>query len=66
MAKGMINMALWDIFGKYYNKPVFQCLAEKFNIDKTQFNHEIPLLYPFGIQTIEKDLEMIHEKWEQG
>eukprot|EP01084_Bolivina_argentea_P282385 483355_1 len=24
MAKGMINMALWDIYGKYYKKPVYK------------------------------------------
>ena len=65
IAKGMINMALWDIYGKYHNKPVYQCLADIYNNGKV-FNPSIPLLYPFGDQSIEDDYNSIKEKWSQG
>ena len=65
IAKGMINMALWDIYGKYYDKPVYQCLAEIYNNNKV-VNREMPLIYGIGDQTMEEDLKMIEYLWGQG
>jgi len=60
MAKGMINMALWDIFGKYHEKPIYECLSD------SVCHTRIPLLYPFGDQSIEEDTRMLREKMGQG
>eukprot|EP01083_Nonionella_stella_P000199 625_1 len=65
MAKGMINMALWDIYGKYHKKPVYQCLADLYENHKV-FNQTVPLLYPFGDQKIEEDELMMTQKMAEG
>ena len=64
MAKGMINMAMWDIYAKIHHKPIYQCLAEIYK--QKIYNLSSPLLYPLSDQSIEKDDIILTQKLKEG
>ncbi len=59
LARGAINMALYDIAGKAYNVPAYLFLGACFHTD-------FPLFSGIGSGTIEEDAAAIEEQIEQG
>ncbi len=59
LAKGALDVALWDIWGKSLGVPVHRLLGGA-------LRHEIPLLWPFGSGTPEEDVERITSKMKEG
>jgi len=59
LAKGALDVALWDVRGKAMGVPVHRLLGGAL---KT----EIPLLWPFGSGTPKEDVERIAAKMEEG
>ncbi len=59
LAKGALDVALWDILGRSLGAPVYRLLGGA-------VRREIPLLWPFGSGTPEEDVERISAKMEEG
>ncbi len=59
LAKGALDMALWDLLGKSLGVPVWRLLGGK-------LRDGVPLLWPFGSGTPEQDLERIEAKRAEG
>ena len=59
LAKGALDMALWDLLGKSLGTPVHRLLGGA-------LRDRVPLLWPFGSGTPEQDLERIAAKLEEG
>lgn len=59
MAKGAVDMALYDLCGKCLNIPASQLLGGR-------IHDQIPLLWPLGNGTAQDDLPLIEEKQAQG
>ncbi len=58
LAKGALDVALWDLSGKALGVPVHRLLGGK-------LRSEVPVLWPFGSGTPQEDVERIAEKMEQ-
>jgi len=59
LAKGSLDVALWDLLGKAVGAPVYRLLGGA-------VRKEIPLLWPFGSGTPEEDVTRIKEKLAEG
>ena len=59
MAKGAVDMALYDIFGKFYQVPAHTFLGG-------MIHEQIPLLGPIGSGTPEEDTEAINSLISEG
>ena len=59
LAKGALDMALWDLLGKSLGVPVWRLLGGK-------LRDRVPLLWPFGSGTPAQDLERIEAKQAEG
>jgi L-alanine-DL-glutamate epimerase-like enolase superfamily enzyme len=59
LAKGALDMALWDLLGKSLGVPVHRLLGGK-------LRGTVPVLWPFGSGTPEQDLERIEAKQAEG
>jgi len=59
LAKGSLDMALWDLLGKSLGVPVWRLLGGK-------LRDGVPLLWPFGSGTPAQDLERIEAKRADG
>ena len=59
LAKGALDVALWDILGQSLSAPVHQLLGGA-------VRREVPLLWPFGSGTPEQDVERIAAKMKEG
>ncbi len=59
LAKGALDMALWDLLGKSNGTPVWRLLGGK-------LRGSVPLLWPFGSGTSAQDLERIQAKRAEG
>jgi L-alanine-DL-glutamate epimerase-like enolase superfamily enzyme len=59
LAKGALDVALYDLKGKVHGVPVHQLLGGS-------LREEIPLLWPFGSGTPAEDVARIKEKMDEG
>jgi len=59
VAKGALEVALWDLLGKSLGAPVHQLLGGAMRT-------RIPLLWPFGSASPEEDVDRIGAKLEEG
>ena len=59
LAKGALDMALWDLLGKSLDVPVWRLLGGK-------LRDRVPVLWPFGSGTPAQDLERIEAKRAEG
>eukprot|EP01094_Clydonella_sp_ATCC50884_P003038 TRINITY_DN1233_c0_g1_i3.p1 TRINITY_DN1233_c0_g1~~TRINITY_DN1233_c0_g1_i3.p1 ORF type:complete len:249 (-),score=47.45 TRINITY_DN1233_c0_g1_i3:466-1212(-) len=59
MAKGAIDIALWDALGKHLGAPIHQLLGGA-------VRSSIPLLWPLPSQSPEEDVEEIRKKMGEG
>jgi muconate cycloisomerase len=60
LAIGAIDIALWDMFGKYRRAPIYSLLGG------TCGSSSFPLLWPFSSQTVMDDSLMIPDLMRQG
>lgn len=58
-AKASIDIALWDIYGKVCNLPVYQLLGGK-------VRNEVDLLWPLSDQTPDEDATQVAQKISEG
>jgi L-alanine-DL-glutamate epimerase-like enolase superfamily enzyme len=59
LAKGALDMAMWDLLGKSLGVPVHRLLGGKLRA-------QVSLLWPFGSGTPQQDLERIESKRAEG
>jgi len=59
LAKGCLDVALWDLLGKSLNTPVHRLLGGA-------LRSEIPLLWPLGSGTPQEDVDRIRAKMDEG
>jgi L-alanine-DL-glutamate epimerase-like enolase superfamily enzyme len=59
LAKGALDMAMWDLLGKSLGVPVWRLLGGK-------LRDVVPLLWPLGSGTAAQDLERIEAKLPEG
>lgn len=59
LARGALDVALWDLAGKALGVPVHRLLGGA-------LRREVPILWPFGSGTPEQDVERIEAKMEEG
>lgn len=59
LAKGALDMAMWDLLGKSLGVPVWRLLGGK-------LRDSVPLLWPFGSGTPQQDLDRIEAKRAEG
>jgi L-alanine-DL-glutamate epimerase-like enolase superfamily enzyme len=59
LAKGSLDVALWDLLGKSLDAPVHRLLGGA-------LRSEIPLLWPLGSGTPQQDVERIRAKMKEG
>jgi L-alanine-DL-glutamate epimerase-like enolase superfamily enzyme len=59
LAKGALDMAMWDLLGKSLGVPVWRLLGGK-------LRDRVPVLWPFGSGTPQQDIERIEAKQAEG